>query len=157
MQSRELKGVLNNLNIKLKKHQKESIICLISTIPFMIFMILTHKLIFAEFGLVLFGLGLYSIKKVINVNEELAMIDQITLKVKSGTIRKIYPEGHHIIANPSNTILDLGGYIYIGEDDHGTKIYQNITEVIVLGEVTPNGQVIYDDYGIPVYLFKEGK
>ena len=62
-----------------------------------------------------------------------------------------------MIINPSKTILDLGGYILIGEDDRGTKIYQNIKEVVVLGEVAPDGKVIYDDYGIPVNLFEEQK
>ncbi len=157
MQSKELTVVLNNLNKKIDTHKKESTVCLLGAIPFMVFMILTHKLIFAEFGLVLFALALYLIKKIINLNEELIAIDKIKIKVKSNKIRKIYPEGHHMIVNPSNTILDLGGYIYVGEDDRGMKIYQNITEVVVLGEVTPNGQVIYDDYGIPIYFFEDGK
>ena len=155
--SRELRLVINNLNRRMRKHQKESYFYLLATIPFMVFMILTHHVIFAEFGLIFFALALYAIKQIVNVNEELITIDKIKLKVKSNNIRKIYPEGHHMIINPSKTILDLGGYILIGEDDRGTKIYQNIKEVVVLGEVAPDGKVIYDDYGIPVNLFEEQK
>lgn len=149
---------IKQIQIKCNNHQKEASLFLLATIPFMLFMVLTHKIIFMEFGIILFGLGLYNVKKIIDLSEEIITIKELSLKLQKNNLKKVYPEGHHWIANPTNAILDLGGYEFIGKDEHGIKIYQNTTDVVVCGQINPqNGEVIYDDFGIPSHYINDSK
>lgn len=149
---------IKHIKTKCNEHQKQASIFLLATIPFMLFMILTHKLVFIEFGIILFGLGLYNTKKIVDLNEEINTIKELSLKLQKNNIKKVYPEGHHWITNPTNAILDLGGYEFIGKDEHGLKIYQNVTDVVVCGQINPqNGEVIYDDFGIPSHYINDSK
>jgi len=141
-----------------KKYTNATVLVLFSIIPFMILEILNHKLIFIEFGFILFLFAAYNLKQILNLNNRLEIIKNTQLKLQKNNIKKVYPEGHHIIANPNHTILDLGGYAYVGTNNHGLKIYQNITDIVVCGTIDPvNGEVIYDEYGIPTYLINNEK
>lgn len=143
---------------KKETYTKNSTFLLISVIPFMIFEILTHKLVFLEFSIILFLGAVYFIKQLINLNKRLELIKETQIKLQKTNIKKIYPEGHHVIANPNKAVLQLGAYAYVGTDNHGLKIYQNTTEIIVCGSINPtNGEVIYDEYGVPAYLINNQK
>ncbi len=157
MQSYRFNELVRNLKIKIKKYHIQSYILLISVILFMTFMLLMHKSIFLEFGFILFLLALYTIWKFMSLNDELVIIDNLKKEAVTSKFQKVYKEGHHMIANPTNAALDLGGYVYVGKDERGTKIYQNITDVVVLGRINPNGEVVYDDFGIPAYLINNLK
>jgi len=142
---------------KQKKFQNTCAILFASIIPFMVLEILTHKPIFIEFSFILFLYALYNIKQIFNLNKILELIKETKLKLKQNNIKKLYPEGHHILINPNHTVLDLGGYAYVGTDN-GLKIYQNTTEIIVCGIRNPNnGEITYDEYGIPTYLINGQK
>ena len=144
--------LISKLETKQTKFQNSCAILLISIIPFMILEILTHKLIFIEYSLILFLYTLYNIKQLLNLNNSLELIKETKNKLQKTNIKKVYPKGHHIIANPNNEILNLEAYVFIGTDN-GIKLYQNITEIIVSGTRNPNnGQITYDEYGIPQYL-----
>ncbi len=142
---------INQINQNISKLQNTCSILLISIIPFMILEILTHKLVFIEFSFILFLYLLYNIKQILNLTNSLELINEVKTKLQKTNIKKVYPKGYHIIANPNNTVLNLGGYTYIGTDS-GLKIYQNTTEIVVCGSRNPNGEVIYDEYGVPAYL-----
>lgn len=154
----KFKNTITNIKAKSNEHQKYASLLLLSEIPFMIFMVLTHKLIFMEFGIILFALAIYNVKKIIDLNEEIIAIKELSLKLEKNNLRKVYPEGHHWVANPTNAILDLGGYEFIGKDEHGIKIYQNTTDVVVCGQINPqNGEVVYDEFGIPSHYINDSK
>lgn len=141
-----------------KKLQNTCAIVFISIIPFMVLEILTHKSIFLEFSFILLLYALYNLKQILNLNKTLELIKETKIKLQKTNIQKLYPEGHHLISNPKPTILDLGGYSYVGTDNHGIKIYQNTTDIIVCGTINPyNGEIIYDEYGIPAYLINSQK
>lgn len=143
---------INKINQSQKELQNTCAILLISIIPFMVLEILTHKVIFIEFSLILFLYILYNIKQILNLDKTKELIKETKEKLQKTSIKKVYPKGHHIISNPNHTILDLGGYTYIGTDN-GVKIYQNTTEIVVCGTINPNsGEIIYDNYGVPTYL-----
>lgn len=143
---------------KQTKLQNTCTIIFISIIPFMILEILTHNPVFIEFSFTLLLYALYHVKQILNLNKNLELIQSAKTKLQKTNIKKIYPEGHHIISNPKSNILDLGAYAYVGTDNYGMKIYQNTTEIVVCGSVNPNsGEVIYDEYGIPTYLIDTQK
>ena len=154
MKAEKFNELTHVLEFKAHKYQRECGIIFLSIVPFIILMLLTHRLVFLEFGLVLLAVSIYFVRKTISVKEEIENLSFLSNKIKTSKVRKVYPEGHHLITNPTNAILDLGGYACIGEDFKGTKIYQNITDVVVPGEIMPSGEVIYDEFGIPTYLIK---
>lgn len=144
---------ITNIEKQQKSHTNTCLILLISIIPFMVLEIMTHEPVFIEFAFLLFLLVLYTLKQIQKSNNILILINETKEKLQKTKIKKTYQEGSHIITNPDPKILNLGGYAYIGTDDYGTKLYQNITDVIVCGRINPiDGEIIYDDCGIPTYI-----
>ncbi len=144
---------ITNIEKQQTKYINTCLTLLISIIPFMVLEIMTHKPVFIEFAFLLFLFILYTLKQIQKSNNTLELIKEAKEKLQNTKIKKIYQEGCHIITNPDPKVLNLGGYVYIGTDDYGTKLYQNITDVIVCGRINPiDGEIIYDNCGIPAYI-----
>ena len=136
-------------------YKNKTTLLLLTIIPFMLLFIMTYIQVFIDFALILFLLVIYYLKQIVSLTNEINLVEEISLKAKKVKIKKTYKRGSHLIQNPSQAILSLGGYTYVGKDERGIKIFQNITEVTVFGEINTNsGEVVYDKYGVPSNLIK---
>ena len=78
---------IKNIKEKCNTHQKQASLFLLVTIPFMLLMILTHKIVFIEFGAILFAFALYNIKKIVDLNEEINTIKELSLKLQKNNLK----------------------------------------------------------------------